>query len=100
MTGYRLPGLATKTTYTTLKIALRMCAGNSKCKGVTREANKKYSLNTSSDPKAKTGKKCYLKGGLKPTKHTVTFGGKRHTVTRDIYTDTYIIIQIYCVLIF
>ncbi|XP_063682882.1 uncharacterized protein LOC134817592 isoform X2 [Bolinopsis microptera] len=80
MTGYRLTGYADNKTYKTLKKALRACAINDKCHGVTKEAKGKFRINTGRSPATKRGMNCYIKGGMKHSVHYMTYGNRAWSV--------------------
>lgn len=61
--GARLDGYASQKTYTALITALKACAKTSECNGVTREANRRYRLNTGNSPRRVRNMDCYIKEG-------------------------------------
>ena len=77
MTGYKLTGYADNKTYKTLRKALRACAVNDKCHGVTKEAKGKFRINTGRSPATKRGMNCYIKGGMKHSVHYMTYGSEQ-----------------------
>ena len=70
-TDYSLSGYSSTKKYTTLAAALTACAASSKCNGVTKQATKKYRLNSGSEPSSKSGYSVYIKGGLKKSSRTI-----------------------------
>lgn len=58
--GYTLSGYYDQKTYTTLDAALKVCAANDLCVGVTKEGDKKYRTNTGSTLSANSARTAYL----------------------------------------
>ena len=67
----KLTGYADKKTYKTLAAALKACASNAKCNGVTKEGTKKYRIHSGSTPSSKSGYTVYIKGGTKKATRTM-----------------------------
>ena len=77
MTGYKLTGYADNKTYKKLKQALRACAVNDQCNGVTKEAKEKFRINTGRSPSTEPAMNCYIKGGVKQSVHFMTYGSEK-----------------------
>ena len=61
--GARLDGYSSGQTYSAKVTALKACAASTSCNGVTREAHRRYRLNTGNSPRRVHHMECYIKEG-------------------------------------
>ena len=86
-------GYADNKTYKSRDAALKGCLTDSKCQGVTMEANSKYRLNSGFIPIPENGMTAYIKGGaiVSIQKFTMTYAGYSWTFKQPFtlsgYTD-------------
>ena len=75
MSGYTLSEPLNKKKYPNLQSALKVCAKNIKCRGVTKISANKYRLYKDTQPSVKKGRVVYLQGGIQSITRSVTHGG-------------------------